>query len=442
MMTLGANLNGMGSHLGEWRHPLFWERPCMNLHNMVSYAQLAERGKFDFVFLADGNGVRQMDQPALFEASAPATRPAVFEPVTLLSAIAMHTSRIGLVATATTTFEEPYTLARKFASLDHLSGGRAGWNLVTTSDAYDALNFGLEEHVARDVRYARAREFADVVRGLWDSWADDAFVQDAASGRYLDPSKVHLLNHKGAHLSVRGPLNVARPPQGHPLIVSAGQSDAGKELSADVADCVFASVGFKEQAQKLNADFKERMVKYGRPAGALRLLPGLTIVLEDTPGQADALLAELEDLVPEVVGIDYLSRQLGQSLQGCDLDGPLPPLEDEKVGGSAGRFSVHEMATRENLTIRQAYKRAIANLAGLIFKGTPAEVANQMEEWYSDKACDGFVITAPVIPVGMQQIVEKLIPELQRRNLFRKDYEHELLRENLGLKRPENPFFA
>jgi FMN-dependent oxidoreductase (nitrilotriacetate monooxygenase family) len=441
MMTLGANLNAMGSHLGEWCHPAFWSPACMNLDNAIGYAQLAERGKFDFVFLADGNGVRQMDKPALFAASAPATRPAVFEPVTLLSAIAMSTRRIGLVATATTTYEEPYTLARKFASLDHLSRGRAGWNLVTTADETDALNFGRAEHVARDLRYDRAREFADVVRGLWDSWAEDAFVQDVAAGRYLDPARVHRLDHKGPHLSVRGPLNIARPPQGHPVVFSAGQSDRGKELSAYAADCVFGIAASMAEAAATYADFKSRMAKYGRAPEAMRILPGVTIIIEDTPGEADALLAALDDLVPIAVGLDYLARQLGRSLEGFDLDGPVPPPLADQLGGSATRHSVYAMASREGLTIRQAYKRVIGQMAGLIFKGSATAVADQMEAWYRAKACDGFVVTAPVVPTGLARIIDRLIPELQRRGLFKPEYEHALFRTNLGLPVPANRFF-
>ncbi len=255
-MVIGVNARTLGAHLGGWRHPDSWSPAVMNLKNSIMCAQIAERGKLDLIFLADGVGVRQLDKPKLFAACSPSDRPAVFEPITMLSAIAMKTEHVGLVATATTTYEEPYTLARKFASLDHISEGRAGWNLVTTSNAEDSMNFGKEQHMGRDERYERAREFVDVVRGLWDSWEEDAFPQDKSTGQFLDPDKVHLLNHRGKHFNVRGPLNVARPPQGHPVIFQAGQSEGGLELAAATADCVFGGGGNKEQSIELYANLK------------------------------------------------------------------------------------------------------------------------------------------------------------------------------------------
>ena len=236
----------------------------MSLDNAVQTAQLAEQGKLDLLFLADGNAVRQMDKPALFAANSPSDRPAVFEPVTLLSAIAMVTKQIGLLATATTTYEEPYLLARKFGSLDHLSKGRACWNVVTTSYPGDSVNFGRAEHMDRALRYDRAREFVQVCRGLWDSWAEDAFIEDQASGQYLDPGKVQVLNHKGMHFDVKGPLNVARPPQGCPVLFMAGQSEPGRELAAEMADCLFAVTNNKPDSQRFYRDVKDRLAKYGR----------------------------------------------------------------------------------------------------------------------------------------------------------------------------------
>ncbi|MGE0700903.1 MAG: NtaA/DmoA family FMN-dependent monooxygenase [Hyphomicrobiaceae bacterium] len=254
-MILAANANAQGSHVGEWRHADAWEKPAANIANAVRLAKIAEAGKMDLLFLADGNGVRHMDKSDLFAATSPSDRPGVFEPVTLLSALAMVTRHIGLVATTTTTYDEPFHVARRFASLDHISGGRAGWNLVTTSNPGDALNFSHAEHVARSTRYERANEFADVVKGLWDSWADDAFPQDKFTGRFLDPGKVQLLGHKGQHFEVAGPLNVPRPPQGHPVVFSAGQSETGRELAARHSDCIFAIEATLPAARNLYADF-------------------------------------------------------------------------------------------------------------------------------------------------------------------------------------------
>ena len=270
MMVLGFTGGALGGHLAGWRHPDSFPTTSMQLHCMVEMAKIAERGKLDMMFLADGNGVRQMDKPALFAANSPSDRPAVFEPVTLFAALSQHTKHIGFVATATTSYEEPFTIARKFASLDHLSGGRAGWNLVTTQYVEDAKNFGRDEHMGRVERYERARESLDVVRALWDSWATDAFLQDKSTGQYLDPARVRLTNHRGTHFAVKGPLNVARTPQGQPVIFMAGQSEAGKELAAYGGEALFGTASDKAEAQKEYADIKGRMAKYGRPPDALQ----------------------------------------------------------------------------------------------------------------------------------------------------------------------------
>jgi alkanesulfonate monooxygenase len=443
MMTLGANANSLGSHVGEWRHRTAWNSPCMNLQNAIRFAQIAEAGKFDLLFLADGNGVRHdPNRPELFSATAPSDRPGVFEPVTLLTALAGVTKHIGLVATATTTYEEPYTLARKFGSLDHISGGRAGWNLVTTSNEGDALNFSREAHVGRDTRYERAVEFAQVVKGLWDSWADDAFTQDKTSGQYLDPNKVHVLNHRGKHFSVRGPLNMARPPQGHPVIFSAGQSELGKDVSAQVADCVFAVASTMQQAQTLYADLKGRMPKFGRSPADLRILPGVTIFVGETAEEAEALFQELEALVPPQVGVEYLGKMMGMNLGGLPLDGPVPALDGEKVGGTGIAKGIAKMAAEEGLTIRQAYKRVLPQMGGNMFKGSAKQIADIMEEWFVGRACDGFMVSAPVVPSGLERFSKLVIPELQRRGLFKTDYDGSTLRENLGLPSVPNRFFA
>lgn len=440
-MILAANANAQGSHVGEWRHPDAWERPAANLANAVRLAQIAEEGCFDLLFLADGNGVRNMDKPDLFAATSPSDRPGIFEPVTLLSALAMATSRIGLVATTTTTYDEPFHVARRFASLDHISGGRAGWNLVTTSNPGDALNFSHEAHVPRDDRYERAFEFAAVVKGLWDSWADDAFPQDKASGRFLDPARVHALNHRGKHFQVAGPLNAPRPPQGQPVVFSAGQSETGKELSAAMADCVFAIEGTLPRAQALYADLKGRLAKHGRTPDSLKILSGVTIIAGETAAEAQALSDELDALVPDAVALDYLNKMTGLKFKLSMLDQPFPDLDTREVGPTAIAQAIVARARGEGMSIRQASRAILPQMAGNLFVGSAAQVADRMEEWYRGQGCDGFMIAAPVVPTGLERFIRLVVPELRRRGLFRTEYEGTTLREHLGLPRPSNRFF-
>jgi N-acetyl-S-(2-succino)cysteine monooxygenase len=440
MMILGLNAVALGSHLGGWRHPEAWPETAMNLRVMIETAKLAERGKLDLIFLADGNGVRQMDKPALFAANSPSDRPVVFEPVTLYAALSQHTQHIGFVATATTTYEEPFTIARKIASVDHLSGGRAGWNLVTTSYAEDALNFSHSEHVARETRYDRARESLDVVRSLWDSWAEDAFVQDKTTGQFLDPTKVQLTNHTGTHFSVKGPLNVARSPQGQPVVFMAGQSEAGKELAAYGAEALFGSASGKEEAQAIYADIKGRMAKYGRSPDELRILPGMSVFAGRTAAEADELYDSLQSLISPALGVPYLSKIVGFDLSKYPLDGPMPEGHEQQVGGTAIGRNVRALAKREDLTIRQTYERILPSMGGNMVKGDASHIADVFEDWYVGKACDGFVLSMPVTPRCLRDFVDLVVPELQRRGLFRSDYTGVTLRENMGLARPPDPF--
>jgi alkanesulfonate monooxygenase len=440
MMILGLNAGALGGHLGGWRHPDAWPTSAMQLGNAIETAKLAERGKLDLIFLADGNGVRQMDKPALFAANSPSDRPVVFEPLTLYAALSQHTSHIGFVATATTTYEEPFTIARKFASLDHLSGGRAAWNLVTTSYAEDALNFSHSEHVARETRYDRARECLDVVRSLWDSWGEDAFVQDKATGRYLDPAKVRLTNHKGTHFSVKGPLNVARSPQGQPVVFSAGQSEAGMELAAYGAEALFGSATGKQEAQAVYADIKGRMAKYGRSPDELRIMPGMSVFVGRTADEADELYQSLQSLISPALGVPYLSKIVGFDLSKYPLDGLMPDSTVEQVGGTAIGRSVLALAKREGLSVRQTYERILPSMGGNVVKGDARHVADVFEDWYASKACDGFVLSMPVMPRALRDFVDLVVPELQRRGLFRTDYSGTTLRENMGLARPPDPF--
>src|SRR6266403_1955745 len=375
-LHLGAFMRPVGIHTAWWRYPGAWPDANFNLKHLIRFAQTLERGRFDAWFMADHLAVLNLPMAAL-KRSATVTS---FDPLTLLSALAMVTEHLGLIATASTTFEPPYLIARRFASLDHISGGRAGWNLVTTSNPDAALNFGLTEHMEHGERYRRAREFFDVVTGLWDSWAEDAFIRDVEDGLYFDPERMHVLDHKGEFLSVRGPLNIARPIQGWPVIVQAAAADAREKR------------------------------------------------------------ALLDSLVHPDSGIASLSIALGHDASGFDLDGPLPEIPESNASKS-GRDRVIERARRDNLTVRQLAQIA-GSYGGLALVGTPKMIADQMEEWLLSDACDGFNIMFPYVPGGLDDFVDRVVPELQRRGLFRREYEGKTLRENLGLPRPENRFFA
>src|ERR1700730_10122410 len=346
-LHLGAFMRPVSIHTGAWRYPGAFADANFNVAHLKRFAQTLERGKFDAFFMADHLAVLNMPREALKRSHTVTS----FEPFTLLSALAAVTERIGLVATGSTTFDEPYHIARRFASLDHLSGGRAGWNIVTTSNPDAALNCGMEEHAEHGERYRRAREFYDVVTGLWDSWADDAFIRDVERGFYFDPAKLHVLDHKGEHFSVRGPLNIARPIQGWPVIVQAGASDAGRQLAAETAEVVFAGVGGLADGQRLYADIKGRMDKLGRARDHLKILPGAFVVVGETLVEAREKRARLDGLVHYANAIASLSIALGHDASGFDPDGPLPEIPETNASKS-GRERVIDLAKREKLTVR------------------------------------------------------------------------------------------
>jgi FMN-dependent oxidoreductase (nitrilotriacetate monooxygenase family) len=364
-----------------------------------------------------------------------------FEPFTLLSALSQATTHIGLVATGSTTFDAPYHIARRFASLDHISGGRAGWNIVTTSNPDAALNFGLEEHMEHGERYRRAREFYDVVTGLWDSWADDAFVRDVESGVFFDPDKMHVLNHKGEFLSVRGPLNIARPVQGWPVIVQAGASESGRQLAAETAEAVFTAQNNLEAGRQFYADVKGRMDKLGRNRNHMKIQPACFVVVGDTVEEAKAKRAKLDSLVNYANSIATLSIALGTDASKFDPDKPLPDDIPESNASKSGRERAIALAKRENFTVRQLAQR-MGGFGGLAMVGTAKTIADEMEEWLMTEGSDGFTIQFPYLPGGLDDFCQKVIPELQRRGIYRSDYEGKTLRENLGLPRPENRFFV
>ncbi len=423
-------------HTGAWRYPGAYPDANFNFAHLKRFARKLEAGKFDAFFMADHLAVLNMPVEALKRSHTVTS----FEPFTLLSALAGATERIGLVATASTTFDAPYHVARRFASLDHISGGRAGWNIVTTSNPDAALNFGLTEHKEHGERYDRAREFYDVVTGLWDSFADDAFTRDRESGLYFDPDRMHVLDHKGEHLSVRGPLNIARPVQGWPVIVQAGASEAGRQLAAETAEAVFAAHRTLAEGQAFYADIKGRMAKFGRDPDHLKILPGVLVVVGDSVEEAREKRALLDSFVHYDSAIASLSIALGHDASGFDPDGPLPKIPDTNASKS-GRERTIALARDENLTVRQLAQR-LGGYGGLAFVGTPATIADAMEQWLVERGSDGFNIMFPYLPEGLDDFVDKVVPELQRRGLFRTEYAGTTLRDHLGLPRPANRFFA
>ncbi|MEH2306900.1 LLM class flavin-dependent oxidoreductase [Nostoc sp.] len=434
-LKLGAFMRPVSIHTGAWRYPGALPDANFNFPALKRFIQKLEQGKFDAFFMADHLAVLNMPVNALKRSHTVTS----FEPFTLLSALASVTEHIGLVATASTTYDQPYHIARRFASLDHISGGRAGWNIVTTANPDAALNFGLEEEVEHDERYRRAREFYDVVTGLWDSFADDAFIRDVEAGIYFDPAKLHVLNHKGKYLSVRGPLNIARPVQGWPVIVQAGASEAGRQLAAETAEAVFAPASNLEAGKALFADIKGRAQTIGRDPDSIKILPGALVIVGETVAEAQAKRVYLDSLVHYDSGIASLNSAIGYDVSGFDPDGLLPEIPPNN-GGHSSRERVIALAQRENLTIRQLAQR-IGSYGGLAFVGTPQTIADEMEKWLFEEGSDGFNIMFPFIPEGLNDFVDKVVPELQRRGIFRQEYEGKTLRENLGLARPANRFF-
>ncbi len=435
-LRLGAFMRPVSIHTAAWRYPGGTPEANFSLEHIVQYAQKLEQGCFDAFFMADHLAVLNMPMEAL-KRSATVTS---FDPLTLLPALAMMTKHLGLIATASTTFEPAYMIARRFASLDHISKGRAGWNIVTTSNPDAARNFGHEEQMEHAERYARAREFYDVVTGLWDSWADDAFIRDVESGVFFDPDRLHVLNHKGKYLSVRGPLNIARPVQGWPLIVQAGASEAGRQLAAETAEMVFCSYRTMLDGKEFYQDVKGRMPAADRNPDHMKILPGALVVVGDSEAEAREKRALLDSLVHYDSGIASLSIALGCDASRFDPDAPLPEDLPPTEASLSGRERVVRTARNEGLTVRQLAGR-FGGYAGLSFVGTPAQIADEMEAWLMEDASDGFNIMFPYLPAGLDDFVDRVVPELQRRGIFRREYEGKTLRENLGVPRPENRFF-
>ncbi|MEE4546419.1 LLM class flavin-dependent oxidoreductase [Streptomyces sp. V4-01] len=434
-LHLNAFLMSVGHHEAAWRLPESPASGGTDIEHYKNLARIAERGRLDSLFLADS--------PVLM--GDPGRRPgSKLEPTVLLTALAGVTEHIGLIATASTSYNEPYNLARRFASVDHISGGRAGWNIVTTAGAEAARNFGLDDTPLHRERYLRAAEFVDVATKLWDSWADDAVLADKDLGVHAQADKVRSIDHRGAYFRVDGPLNVQRSPQGYPLLVQAGSSEDGKDFAARYAEAVFTAQQTLEEAIAFYQDVKQRAIGFGRDPEGVKILPGIVPVIGDTEAQALELDAELDRLIrPE-----YAKRQLAKTLRldpdTLDLDAELPgdiPSEDE-IEGAKSRFTlIVELARRERLTVRQLIGRLGGGRGHRTFAGTAEQVADTIEHWYDAGAADGFNIMPAVLPSGLELFVDRVVPILQERGLFRNEYTGRTLREHYGLPRPANRLF-
>ncbi|MDR6718453.1 LLM class flavin-dependent oxidoreductase [Paenibacillus sp. 2003] len=429
-LKLGANLNGVGNSISFWRHPDIPINASVSLEFYKKQVRIAEKGKFDLLFIADGLFINEKSNPHFLNR---------FEPLTLLSALAGATSHIGLVATLSTSYSEPFTVARQFASLDQLSGGRAGWNVVTSPLEGSALNFGKGEHPNHALRYEIAEEHLNVVKGLWDSWEGDAFIGDKEQGVFFDPAKLHTLNHKGAHFSVQGPLNVGRSKQGHPVVFQAGSSESGKDLAARSADAVYTGHETLEEARDFYRDVKARAVAYGRKAKDILIFPGIGPIVGRSEEEAEQKYQEIAELVSIDQALNYLGRYFDHyDFSQYALDEPFPEIGE--IGSNSFRSTtdkIKQQAREQGLTLRQV--ALLASTPRTSFIGTPDQIADRIQEWFEGEAADGFNVRT-VVPNGLEDFVELVVPVLQERGLFRTEYEHGTLRENLGLEIPRNRY--
>jgi FMN-dependent oxidoreductase (nitrilotriacetate monooxygenase family) len=423
-MHLGVFVLGTGNHSAGWRYD-----GAATSNNQLSViqeiARIAERGKFDLLFVSDGLVMNPGDHPSFL---------CRFEPTTLISVLSAVTTHIGLGATVSSSYSEPYNVARIFASIDHISNGRAAWNVVTSTQPMAALNFSRKEQMEHEHRYEVANEFVDVVKGLWDCWADGAIVADKTTGRFIDATKVRPLNHEGRFFQVKGPINMARSPQGHPVIIQAGGSPSGLELAARTADVVFSVVQELESARAAYADLKGRLAKYGRSPEQLAVLPGVMPIIGHTEAEAKAKLSRLQSFLTPDNALVLVSSRLGYDVSGYPLDGPVPA---PPLGQGTRTFSrvLFEAARRENMTLRDLYNLTAAARGHWVLCGTPRMIADTLEEWFVQGAADGYNILPPYFPGAFDDFVDFVVPELQRRGLFRHDYEGTTLRDHFGLAR-------
>ena len=431
-LHLNLNILNSGFYGSAWRAPGSEPGAAFDVQHYVRNAQIAERGLFDAIFLAD--------TPALKD--NPTYRPyQALEPTIILATIAALTKHIGLIATISTSYNEPYNIARRFATLDHASGGRIGVNLVTTADAQASWNFGLPEVLAHRERYKRAEEFADVLKALWDSWEDDAYVGDQKAARFVDVSRVHEIDHQGQFFSVRGPLNLPRGPQGHPVIVQAGGSDDGRNLAGLHAEVVFSVAQTLEDALAFSADIRRRARQAGRRDEDVVILPGLATVIGGTEEEAQKRQQELWDLVPVEYSLGRLADQLGIEPDALELDKQLPLDLPRPADRNHTMYEAAvSLARRDDLTVRQLIQRLGGGTGHRILAGTPEQIANTIEDWFRAGAADGFNLMPDVLPSGAEAFVEHVVPILQKRELFRTEYDGDTLRGRLGLARPANRF--
>lgn len=431
MMHLGMLILATGGHVAGWRMPEA-EFGSQNFDLLKRIAQTAERGKLDFIFFADALNTGLDAHPGMMVR---------LEPLTLISALAMCTTRIGLAVTVSTTYSEPYNVARALASLDHISGGRAGWNIVTGSSPDAAANFGRDKHPPQAERYAMAAEYLAVAKGLWDSWDDGAIVGHKTSGVYVDPASMHVLNHEGPYYRVKGPLNITRPPQGYPVILQAGASDAGRDFAAATAEVVFTSQQDMEEAIAFATDLRNRCEAAGRPRDAIRILVGVCPVIAKDEAAAKARIAELAKLANPEVALRVLADRLGHDLLSFALDEPVPDLPpSEMMQGHATVLA--SIAKRHNMTLRELRDYTSVSSGHRVVFGSPTDVANSLEEWHASGAADGFLVMSPYYPGPAQAFIDEVVPILVERGLFRRDYDGTTLRDHLGLARPASAYPA
>ena len=447
MMRLGLSIASAGYHYAAWCHPDVDVMSATSIQHHVKAAQLAERGKMDFVFLADWSSILNVDDLRIARDREQAQ--VKVDPTLAMAAVAVKTKHVGLMPTASTTYWHPFNFARRMATIDFLSGGRVGWNMVTSHGLDEARNFGLDKPLDSDTRHERAREFIEVMRGLWDSWDDDAFIRDKASGHFFHREKVHFLNHAGTHFKVRGPLDMARPPQGFLPIITAGTSENSQDLAAEIADMCYGGQPNIEAARAYYASVKGRLPKYGRRPEDLLMLPGIQCYVGRTQSEAEDKFALMQRAMPKEVGIGQLIVNHFPDLSAYGLDDPLPDLTmrneflgSEKLGGREPELTLALMrrARDEKLTLRQLFDVALCGFWSLGVIGTPATIADMMEEWFTTGAADGFNVQPPYLPGGGEDFVDLVIPELQQRGLFRTEYGGRTLRENLGLPRPPSRY--
>ena len=430
-MRIGVFLSGSGGNMASWRHPNAVPDGAVNLGYYKGMTRTAEEAKLDFAFFGDGLYISEKSHPNFLVR---------FEPLTLLAALSMVTTHIGLAATLSTTYSDPYTVARQFSSIDHLSDGRAGWNIVTSPLEGSAANYSKPEHPQHDLRYRMAGEFVEITKGLWDSWEDDAFIRDKESGVFIDPSKMHRLDHKGEFYSVQGPLNISRSKQGSPVLIQAGSSEAGRGFAAKIADAIFTGQSTSSDAAGFYKDIKTRAEESGRDPRQVLILPGCSPVVGDTPEEAEAKYQEIANLVVIDDALNYLGRYFNDiDFSPYDLDEPFPDLGDfGRNGWESTTDRIKQVAKEERLTLREMALRSTTPRNEFI--GTPTQVADSMQRWFENGAADGFMLVPSVLPQGFNDFVEHVLPILKERGLFRTEYEADTLRGNLGLPKPENRY--